>query len=78
MTEANGMDFGALSSRLSRRLAGLLLAGTVLAAPALAQEQAPEDPAVFADPLAVPAADGDDGRTHPFRQPAGRPRRCCG
>ena len=54
------MDFGALSSRLSRRLAGLLLAGTVLAAPALAQEQAPEDPAVFADPLVVPAADGGD------------------
>jgi hypothetical protein len=57
MAKAKGLDRGALAPCLSRRLAGLLLAGTVLAAvPALAQEQADRaDPATFGDPLALPA-----------------------
>ncbi|MGQ3296240.1 MAG: outer membrane beta-barrel protein, partial [Shinella sp.] len=53
------MDRGAGQLRLSRRLAGLLLAGTVLASvPALSQEQTPADPTALTDPFAVPAADG--------------------
>jgi hypothetical protein len=46
------MDRGAPSPRLSRRLAGLLLAGTMLAAiPALAQQQLPAETTTFQQPL---------------------------
>jgi hypothetical protein len=49
------MDRGAGLPCLSRHLAGLLLAGTVLAAlPAIAQEQVSADPAALRDPLALP------------------------
>lgn len=59
MAVANGMDRGAGQLRLARRLAGLLLAGTVLASvPAFSQEQTPADPTALTDPFAVPAADG--------------------
>jgi hypothetical protein len=61
MAVANGMDRGAAQLRLSRRLAGLLLAGTVLASvPAFAQEQTPADPTALTDPLALPSNDGGD------------------
>jgi hypothetical protein len=61
MAVANGMDRGAAQLRLSRRLAGLLLAGTVLASvPAFAQEQTPADPTALTDPLALPSTDGGD------------------
>ncbi|WP_439615932.1 outer membrane beta-barrel protein [Shinella sp.] len=66
------MDRGTHSSRLSRRLAGLLLAGTVLAAiPAFAQQQLPAETTTFQQPLnplvddpdADPDADPADAAT---------------
>ncbi|MCJ8055486.1 outer membrane beta-barrel protein [Shinella curvata] len=51
MAEAHGMDRGTAQSRQSRRLAGLLLAGTMLAAmPALAQD-ATSTADTFSNPL---------------------------
>ena len=53
MGEANGIERGVHASRLTRRLAGLLLAGTVLAAaPALAQQAVSTVPNAFSTPLA--------------------------
>lgn len=66
MAEANEMDRGAGSPRLSRHLAGLLLAGTVLASlPAFAQEQVSADSATLRDPLALPGANRDVAGTDP-------------
>lgn len=52
MTEAKGMERGAPAPRPTRRLAGLLLAGTVLAAvPALAQQATSTSTTAFQPPL---------------------------
>lgn len=62
MTEVKGRDREAQSPRLSWRLAGLLLAGTTLAAmPAFAQEQTTAETPTFqqpVDPLSMPADTG--------------------
>lgn len=53
MDEATGMECGARTPRLTRRLAGLLLAGTVLAAgPVSAQQADPTAQNTFPTPLA--------------------------
>lgn len=53
MEKAMGMERGALPPRLTRRLAGLLLAGTMLAvSPAFAQQAVSTVPNAFATPLA--------------------------
>jgi hypothetical protein len=60
MAKANGMECGASVPRLVRRLAGLLLAGTVLASvPAMAQQRTAVVPATFQDPLAATAETTD-------------------
>lgn len=52
MQEANGTECGTLPSRLTRRLAGLLLAGTVLASAPAAAQQTSAAAAAFPAPLA--------------------------
>lgn len=64
MAEAKEMDCGAVSLRLTRRLAGLLLAGTVLACgPALAQQSGSSVSPTFPTPLAATGTTGSETDT---------------
>nr|WP_298102510.1 outer membrane beta-barrel protein [uncultured Shinella sp.] len=64
MAEANGMDRGAALARQSRHLAGLLLAGTILASsPTLAQDATGTDTTAFSDPLTTQTGTGQTATT---------------
>ncbi|WP_411033456.1 outer membrane beta-barrel protein [Shinella sp. BYT-45] len=66
MAKAKGMECGAPSPRPARRLAGLLLAGTMLAAaPAIAQQATSTEPSTFPVPLAQTGTD-DDAQADPL------------